>query len=92
MINQNQLKNVLTQYKADFVSRQWKNEMYKWEAVKWFQDHWDINAPDFPEMLRCSLEKTMNLLVSLNNFPRSMIVKFAKGKSRRSPFHVYRPV
>ena len=79
MINQNQLKNVLTQYKADFVSRQWKNEMYKWEAVKWFQDHWDINAPDFPEMLRCSLEKTMNLLVSLNNFPRSMIVKFAKA-------------
>lgn len=23
---------------------------YKWEAVKWFQDHWDINANDFADM------------------------------------------
>jgi hypothetical protein len=23
------------------------------EAVKWFQEHWDVNAADFPTKLNC---------------------------------------
>ena len=79
MINSEKLGSVLAQYKQSFVSMQWGNEKYKWEAVKWFQDNWDVNAPDFPEMLDRSLDKTINLLLSYNNFPRAMIVGFAKA-------------
>ena len=79
MFSLDRLKDALTQYKQSFVSSQWGNEKYKWEAVKWFQDNWDINAPDFAEMLNRSLDKTFNLLASMNNFPRGMIVNFAKA-------------
>lgn len=72
------LTHVLMQYKKDFVSKQWSKEKYKWEAVKWFQDHWNVNAPDFAEMLDRALGKTDNLLASANNFPKGMIVTFAK--------------
>ena len=73
------LKEALVRYKQDFVSMEWKNEKYKWEAVKWFQDHWDVNATDFPAMLNTALDKTFNLLASANNFPKGMIVGFAKS-------------
>ena len=79
MFDQFRLKDVLAQYKQSFVSTQWGNEKYKWDAVKWFQDNWDVNASDFPEMLSRSLDKTFNLLASNNNFPKGMIVGFAKA-------------
>lgn len=66
-------------YKQNFVSKLWGEEKYKWEAVKWFQDNWDVNTPDFAEMLNRSLDKTYNLLASANNFPKGMIVGFAKS-------------
>lgn len=77
MIDLEKLKDVLVDYKRDFVSQQWGNERYKWEAVKHFQDHWDINAPDFVEMFTKATDKTNNLLASMNNFPRGMIQNFA---------------
>lgn len=79
MFDKFRLKDALIRYKQSFVSTQWSNEKYKWEAVKWFQDHWDVNAKDFPEMLERSLEKTYNLLASNNNFPKGMITGFAKA-------------
>lgn len=79
MFDQFRLKDVLAQYKQNFVSTQWGNEKYKWEAVKWFQNNWDVNASDFSEMLSRSLDKTFNLLASNNNFPKGMIVGFAKA-------------
>ena len=79
MFDKSRLNEVLTQYKQNFVSTQWGNEKYKWEAVKWFQDNWDISASDFAEMLSRSLEKTYNLLASANNFPKGMIVGLAKA-------------
>ena len=79
MFDKFRLKDVLAHYKQNFVSTQWGNEKYKWEAVKWFQDNWDVNAQNFPEMLSRSLDKTFNLLASINNFPRRMIVSFSKA-------------
>ena len=46
------LKEVLVQYKKVFVSEQWPNEKYKWEAVQCFQENWDINSADFAQMLK----------------------------------------
>ena len=79
MFDQFRLKDVLVDYKQNFVAKQWGDEKYKWEAVKWFKDNWDVNAPDFAEMLNRSLDKTFNLLASNNNFPKGMIVGFAKS-------------
>lgn len=79
MFDKFRLKDVLAHYKQNFVSTQWGNEKYKWEAVKWFQDNWDVNAQDFPEMLSRSPDKTFNLLASINNFLRRMIVSFSKA-------------
>lgn len=78
MFDKAKLKDVLSQYKKDFLPKHWANEKYKWEAVKCFQDNWDINAEDFADMLSQSLSKTYNLLASMNNFPARMITGFAK--------------
>lgn len=77
MFNQLRLKEALRQYKKDFVITHWNEEKYKWEAVKCFQDNWDIHAADFENMLSQSLSKTSNLLASTNNFPAGMIIEFA---------------
>lgn len=73
------LKDVLVYYKRDFVPEWWKNEKYKWEAVKCFQNNWDINAEDFYEMLHRSLDKTYNLLESWSYHARKTIELFAKS-------------
>ena len=79
MFDKFRLKAVLVEYKKDLVPKGWKDESYKWEAVKCFQDNWDVNAEGFADMLHRSLDKTFNLLTSRNNFPREMIENFAKS-------------
>lgn len=76
--NEEILHSAIDLYKENF-SAQWKNEKYKWVAIKCFQDNWDIDAADFADMLEKSLSKTANLLASVNNFPAGMIVGFAKS-------------
>lgn len=78
MIDQSRFNELLARYKADFVAEQWEEEKYKWQAVKQFQDSWDISADDFPAMLQQSLSKTSNLLASMGNFPRQVITNFAQ--------------
>lgn len=57
MIDGERLKDVLVQYKKDFVPKHWQDEKYKWEALKWFQDNWNIKATDFADMLNRSFPK-----------------------------------
>ena len=77
MIDRQSLDEVLTQYKENFSSH-WEEEKYKWEAIKCFQDNWDINAQDFPAMLSKSLSKTENLLAANYDFSRKMIEFYAE--------------
>ena len=79
MFNKARLQDALTAYKQDFETKLWKNEQYKWKAIKCFKDNWDVNAPDFAGMLKRSLAKTYNLLASTNNFPAKMITVLAKS-------------
>lgn len=79
MIDKLRFQEFLAKYKVDFVNSNWKNEKFKWIAVKCFQDNWDINATEFADMLERSLAKTYHLLVSMNNFPRGMILRFAQA-------------
>lgn len=78
MIDIARLESVLTGYKAYFPTH-WGDEKYKWEAVKHFQDHWDIDAENFSEMFKSATDKTFNLLASGYAYPRRMIYNFAKA-------------
>lgn len=76
MVNKEKLRRAIEDYKKDFGER-FKDEKYKWEAVKYFQDNWDIDAENFSAMLKNALSKTENLLVSSRWFPKSIIEQFA---------------
>lgn len=77
MIDKNKFNEYLEMYKKDFTQEHWNVEKFKWEAVKWFQDKWDINAPDFKKMLSVATDKTDKLLASRMFFPKKMIEEFA---------------
>ena len=78
MISTEKLNPILACYKNRFLSI-WKNEKYKWEAIKQFQDHWDIDADNFAEMFKLATDKTYNLLASGYAYPRTMMIEFAKA-------------
>ena len=77
MLNYDKLAEIVEEYKKAFPER-WQNERYKWEAVKYFQDNWNIDAPDFLEMFIKATELTNNLLASNMFYPRQMIMEFIK--------------
>lgn len=76
MIDLEKLQSILEGYKANFPSH-WSDEKYKWEAVRHFQDHWDIDAETFGNMFKQATDKTFNLLASGYAYPRGMITNFA---------------
>ena len=78
MINLKKLEPILAGYKAYFPSH-WYDEQYKWEAIKHFQEHWDIEAENFGDMFKAATDKTSNLLASGYAYPRGMIINFAKA-------------
>lgn len=78
MFNEGKFDSIITEYKKQFIQSQWPKEKFKWEAVKCFQDNWDISTDNFTEMLKKSLAKTENLLSSKNNFPKDTIINLAK--------------
>lgn len=76
MIDIEKLKPILDGYIAYFPNA-WNGEKYKWQAVKCFQDNWNIDAKNFEEMLSAATDKASNLLSSINFYPRKMILSFA---------------
>lgn len=58
---------------VDYSKTVWDDNSHKLEAIKIFQDNWDIEAEDFCEMLTRSLSGTGKLMDSANFFPRRMI-------------------
>lgn len=70
------IRDLVKQYKQDFL-KYWEEEKYKWQAVKWFQDNWDIKAPNFGSMFDYATNKTDNLLASNQNFPKGVILSLA---------------
>lgn len=71
-INHTKLQKVITGYKKYFPSHI-GDEIYKWKAVKHFQDYWDIDAPNFIEMFWEATATFDNLLSSRNHYPRAMV-------------------
>lgn len=71
-INRSKLQEVISGYKKYFPSHI-RDEIYKWRAVKHFQDNWDIDAQDFLAMFLEATSNFGNLLTSRNRFPRVMV-------------------
>jgi MoxR-like ATPase len=71
------IQEVIALYKADFA-RVNEEEIYKWIAVKHFQDNWDIDVPNFAAMLNRAFEKRENLIASSYYFPYKVLNEFAK--------------
>ncbi len=77
MMNQEALQQVIAFYKSNYAMIE-KQELYKWKALKCFQDNWDLEATEFCEMLKKSLAKTKNLMSAGNYFPSKAIVWMAE--------------
>jgi len=71
------LHEILALYKADFA-RIDKEERYKWIAVKHFEDNWDVEAPNFPVMLKQAFAKHVNLLDTGVARPLNVVISFAE--------------
>lgn len=73
MINYGELNKVIAGYKPYFLEHFKRDEEFKWKAVQWFQEHWDIGAQNFGEMFKLATDKCFNLLASSHRFPKGMI-------------------
>ena len=70
--NSSKLQEVIAGYKKYFPSHI-GDEIYKWKAVKYFQDYWNIEALDFTAMFWKATALFDNLLTSMNHYPRGMV-------------------
>ena len=77
-MNRNKIKLYIEEYKDQFQKVN-QLEIYKWKAVKQFQDNWNIDAVDFHLMLTTALASVSNLLASGNYYPKRMLLKNAKA-------------
>lgn len=71
------IAEVIEAYKADFA-RIDEDERYKWQAIKWYKDHWNIDAQDFAAMFTSAFSKASNLLASNMYYPYKMICQFSE--------------
>ncbi|MGQ8867599.1 hypothetical protein [Myroides sp. TSA_177.3] len=78
-MNKQILKEYIARYKENFEIISQK-EIYKWQAVKCFQDNWNLDSDNFSDMLAQSLSKTKNLLNAGQYFPLRMITQYAEKK------------
>ena len=77
------LKFIIGKYKENFDTVN-KQERYKWEAVAWYKQHWDIEADDFGKMVTVAFEKADNLLASGMYYAYKMLCDFATAKPEKS--------
>ena len=80
-------KQLIERYKSFIKRTDNADETYKWLAIENFQQHWDLDAEDFTEMVKRSFKKIGNLLYlntlgfldkAVVNFPsivRSMFIQ-----------------
>lgn len=71
------ISEVIAAYKADF-DRVNKEEIYKWQAVKWYKEHWSIDAEDFAAMFASAFGRAGNLLASSMYYPYKMLCHFSE--------------
>ncbi len=79
VIDHSKLQEVIAAYKKYFPTHI-GDEIYKWKAIKQFQDKWIIDAPDFIQMFWDATSLFDNLLASMNHYPRGMVKEMAEAE------------
>jgi hypothetical protein len=71
------IKREIENYKQLIASSEY-DELYKWEALKNFQDNWDIEAGDFRKMYDNSFwsKENGNLWANPHWFPKGVMLRF----------------
>lgn len=72
------IRFIIAHYKANFATTD-EQERYKWEAIHWYKQHWNIDAPDFAKMLTDAFAKASTLLASSMYYPYRMITEYAQA-------------
>lgn len=80
----NTIKQELEVYKKLIASAEY-DELYKWEALKHFQDTWNIEADDFKTMYDNSFsnKENSNLWASSYWFPKAVMLHFIDHDKER---------
>jgi len=68
----------ISRYKDLIVSSEEYDELYKWEAIQNFQNHWHLDADDFVAMLDASFPGNENLWAGSHFLPINMLKEFSK--------------
>jgi hypothetical protein len=76
-MNRVAIKAYIKAYK-EFFDEINQQEIYKWKAVKHFQEHFNLDAEDFASNLEEALAKTANLLAAANYLPKNLLIDNAK--------------
>jgi hypothetical protein len=71
------IRKEIGEYKRLIISSEY-DEIYKWEALKNFQDNWDIDAADLKAMFDKSFNnsRTGNLWANPHWFPKAVMLDF----------------
>ena len=78
-MNRNNLKSIFKKYIDNFeiLNNEKNDEIYKWEIAQEFQN-FDVDAPDFAEMLSRMWKTTDNLIDSSQQLPFYALVDYAR--------------
>lgn len=70
----------LNMYKELVKEDKNRGELYKWRCIKWYQEHFDINATDFSKMLKLAFKKKTEAGsgMLLNHFAEEKILNAAE--------------
>jgi len=71
-MNIQKARKLIELYKRDFATIHGE-EIYKWRAIKCFQDNWNLEAKDFPAMLKEAFAASANLLSGADYYPVRML-------------------
>lgn len=80
-----EINRLIELYKQLLVSDKKYDERYKWEALKNFQDNWNIEADDFKTMYDKSLysKEGNNLWAGTYFFPKAVMLRFIDHDKER---------
>ncbi|WP_027066824.1 AAA family ATPase [Maribacter sp. Hel_I_7] len=72
------LQPYLVKYKTLVKSSEDYDEIYKWEAIQNFQNHWNLDADDIVSMLDASFPGSQNLWAGSHFLPINMLKEFTR--------------
>ena len=81
-MNRKILLEYIAEYKKQFVKIN-RQEIYKWKAVKCFQENWNIEEGNFYEMIDKSFRQTKNLLDSGKAYPFAVLLEYTEQRPEK---------